>query len=78
MESMKDYLGFIMLLALITFLWNGFVSATGTKNVPEDKIANETMHLHLPFVSAPSENDQVKLVDIKATLPPEIPHPLPA
>jgi hypothetical protein len=38
MESMKDYLRFIMLLALITFLCNGFVSATGTGTIAEDNI----------------------------------------
>ncbi len=69
---MKDNLRFIMLLALITFLCNGFVSATDTGTFLNDKIANETIKIQLSLVPVPSEKDQLTLADIKATLPPEI------
>jgi hypothetical protein len=71
-NSMKDYLRYIIILALITFLCAGFVSAAGLGAATEDKIANETMQIRLSLVSSPSETDQVKLADIKAMLPPEI------
>jgi len=71
-NSMKDYLRYIIVLALISFLCTGFVSAAGSGTATKDKRANETIQVRTSLVSAPSETDQVNLADIRATLPPEI------
>jgi hypothetical protein len=67
---MKDYLRYMIILTLFTFLCNGFVSAD-SGIASEDKSANDTIKIQPSLVSV-SEKDQVKLADIKATLPPEI------
>lgn len=68
---MKDYVRYMIILILFTFLCNGFVSAD-SGIAYEDKNANDTIKIQPSLVSALSEKDQVKLADIKATLPPEI------
>jgi len=69
---MKVYLQYIIILALITVLCTGIVSAAGSGTATEDKRVNETMLIRSSLVSGPSEKDQLKLADIRAKLPIEI------
>jgi hypothetical protein len=69
---MKNYLGYIIVLALITIFCAGFVSAAGSGPASENKSANETIQIQPVFISAPSETDQANLTRTKAMLPPEI------
>ena len=57
-NSMKDYLRYIIVLALISFLCTGFVSAAGSGTATKDKRANETIQVRTSLVSAPSETDR--------------------
>ncbi len=69
---MKDYLRYIIVLALITVLCTGFVSAVGSGTATENNRVNETIQHQSSLISAPLEKDRVTLADIKATLPIEV------
>lgn len=69
---MKNYLGYIIILALSTILCAGFVSAAGSGPASENKSANKTIQIQSVFISAPSETDQANLTRTKAMLPQEI------